>query len=117
MRDTRGSGFRALFGVLDLGFRERAMANQVDKNMENEMETTNPDRLLINPLPLIGIILGIQILRPLKGGGSLITGLHYMIHWDMPLTVAVLNAVSLMVLRISITYCENCFCRGEWPKS
>ena len=34
------------------------------------------DPLLINPLPLIGIIIGIQILRPLKGGGLLIMGLH-----------------------------------------
>ena len=36
-----------------------------------------PDPYLMNPLPLIGIIIGIRILRPLEGGGLLITGLHY----------------------------------------
>ena len=30
---------------------------------------------LINPVPLIGIIIGMQISRPLKGGGSLIIGI------------------------------------------
>ena len=40
----------------------------------------NPDPSLINPLPLQGIIRGILILRPLKGGGLLIMGLHELIH-------------------------------------
>ena len=31
----------------------------------------------MNPLPLVGIVIGILILRPLKGGGLLIRGLHY----------------------------------------
>ena len=35
------------------------------------------DPCLINPLPLIGIIKGILLLRPLKGRGLLIMGLHY----------------------------------------
>ena len=36
----------------------------------------NPDPSFINPLPLIEIILGILILRHLKGGGLLAGGLH-----------------------------------------
>ena len=38
----------------------------------------SPDPRLINPFPLIGIIIGILIFRPLKGGGLLIMGLHYL---------------------------------------
>ena len=39
-------------------------------------DTLNPnvDPLLRNPLPIIGISIGILIFRPLKGGGSLIKG-------------------------------------------
>ena len=37
----------------------------------------NVDPLFINPLPLIGIITGILILRPLKGRGLLILSLDY----------------------------------------
>ena len=33
--------------------------------------------MINNPLPSIGIIIGILVLRPLKGGGLLIVGLHY----------------------------------------
>ena len=36
----------------------------------------NVDPWLINPLPLIGCIIGFLIFRPLKGGGLLIMGLH-----------------------------------------
>ena len=36
----------------------------------------NLDLSLMNPLPLQGIIIGILILRPLKGEGLLIMGLH-----------------------------------------
>ena len=37
----------------------------------------------MNPLPLIGIIIGILIFRPLKGEGILIMGLHegYLREW------------------------------------
>ena len=35
-----------------------------------------PNPWLINPLPLIGIVMGILLLRPFKGGGLLIMGLH-----------------------------------------
>ena len=35
-----------------------------------------PDPLFVNPLPLVGIIIGILILRPLEGGWLLSTGLH-----------------------------------------
>ena len=31
--------------------------------------SVSPDPSFINPLPLVGIIIGILILRPLKGGG------------------------------------------------
>ena len=37
----------------------------------------NPDPSSIDHLPLIGIIVGILILTPVKGGGLLIRGLHY----------------------------------------
>ena len=37
----------------------------------------NVDSILISPLPVIGIIIGILIFRPLKGGVLLIRGLHY----------------------------------------
>ena len=37
---------------------------------------SNPDPWFINPLPLMGIIIGILIFRSLKGGGLLIMGLH-----------------------------------------
>ena len=36
----------------------------------------NVDPGFINPFPLLGIIIGILILRPLEGGGVLIMGLH-----------------------------------------
>ena len=41
------------------------------------MDFDKLDPCLINPLPLIEIIIGIPVFRPLKGGGPLIRCLHY----------------------------------------
>ena len=41
------------------------------------IKRSDADPSLINPLPIIGIIIGILLLRPLKGGGSSLMGLHY----------------------------------------
>ena len=37
----------------------------------------DPDPCLINPLPIIGITIGILTLRPLKGAGLLMRDLHW----------------------------------------
>ena len=53
-------------------------------------ENGNQFRPLINkPLSLIGVIIGILILRPLKGGGLLIMGLHYLNNFQLRPEVAV----------------------------
>ena len=53
------------FGALHLGVRPSGLGIKPDVDPE-----------LISPLPLMGILAGIPILRPLTGEGLLIMGLH-----------------------------------------
>ena len=93
---SRGSGFRVQdlgFRVQDLGFRVQDLGFRVQdlgftvqdigftvEGLGFGHNDTNPDPGLINPLPSMGFILGILMLRLLKGGGLLIMSLHYDAH-------------------------------------
>ena len=51
------------------------LGDPIFKRIEDDILSVDPE--LMNRLPLMGVIVGILILRPLQGGSLLIRGLHY----------------------------------------